>query len=86
MQYLTKKARIFNTMKSLFSSSFPPPSLPLSPPFPPSPQASRAAGGDDIEDSEDDIVQTLMELDYETLLDDENEDEFSNFKASLQGF
>ena len=48
-------------------------------------QASKAIGGDDIEDSEDDMVQTLMELDYETCIDDEDEDEFLNFKTSLQG-
>ncbi len=45
----------------------------------------KPVGGDDVEDSDDDVVQTLMELDYETFIDDEEEDEFQNFKASLEG-
>ena len=42
-------------------------------------------GGDDIDDSDDDIVQTLLELDYETCIDDEDQDEFLTFKTSLEG-
>ena len=48
-------------------------------------QAAKALGGDDIAGSDDDIGQTLLDLDYETCIDDEEADEFLTFKSSLQG-
>ena len=52
-------------------------------------QASNAlTGGDDGDSSEDsdDMAQTLLEIDYETVIDDEDIiDEFCTFKATLEG-
>ncbi len=35
--------------------------------------------------SSDDMPQTMMEIDYETVIDDDTVDEFTTFKGLLEG-
>ncbi len=49
-------------------------------------QASDFDGEDvSIASSDDDMPQTLMEIDYETVIDDDSVDEFNAFKGVLEG-
>ncbi len=49
-------------------------------------QASDLNGEDiSVAGSDDDMPQTMMEIDYETVIDDDSVDEFNAFKGVLEG-
>ena len=48
-------------------------------------QASEMNGEDLSIASSDDMPQTMMEIDYETVIDDDAVDEFTTFKGLLEG-